>query len=154
MSVGCSIHRNNYSLSLLWGRREKGYLFPAGRPNPTNQPHPHVALWSDCPPLDYSSIKNKIKRGKMSTAVFFSKSLVDTGVLPLISTSFGPRRSGNGSQTHGILQHWLFGSQSLVQTEAFTQMGSRNCPGMGDSSSGSPEGLRCSPLLCGWKLFF
>ena len=24
-----------------------------------------------------------------------------------------------------------------------------NCSGMGDSSSGSPEGLRCSPLLCG-----
>ena len=56
-------------------------------------------------------------------------------------------RSGNGSQTHGILQHWLFGSQSLVQTEACTPMGSRNCSGMGDSSSGSLEGLRCgSPL--------
>ena len=26
--------------------------------------------------------------------------------------------------------------------------------GMGDSSSGSPEGLRCSPLLCGRKHFF
>jgi hypothetical protein len=57
-------------------------------------------------------------------------------------------------QTHGFLQHWLFGSQSLVQTEACTQMGSRNCSGMGDSYSGSPEGLRCSPLLCGRKLFF
>ena len=54
-------------------------------------------------------------------------------------------------QTHGFLQHWLFRSQSLVQTEACTQMG---CSGMGDSSSGSPEGLRCSPLLCRWKLFF
>jgi len=25
---------------------------------------------------------------------------------------------------------------------------------MADSSSGSPEGLRCSPLLCGRELFF
>jgi len=93
----------------------------------------------------------------MSTAtgaVFLPQSLADTGVLPLISASFWTSSLGNGSQTHGILQHWLFGSQSLVQTEACTQMGSRNCSGMGDSSSGSPEGLRCSPFLCGRKLFF
>jgi len=51
-------------------------------------------------------------------------------------------------------RHEIFRSQSLVQTEACTQMGSRKCSGMGDSSSGSPEGLRCSPLLCGRKLFF
>jgi len=33
------------------------------------------------------------------------------------------------------------------------QMGSGNCSGMSDSSSGSPERLRCSPLLFGRKLF-
>ena len=38
-------------------------------------------------------------------------------------------------------------SQSLVLTEARTQMGSRTRSGMGDSSSGAPEGLRYSPLL-------
>jgi len=37
---------------------------------------------------------------------------------------------------------------------AYTQMGSWNCSGMGDSSFGSPARLRCSTLLCGWKLFF
>ena len=36
----------------------------------------------------------------------------------------------------------ILGSQSLVQTEACTQMGSRNCSGMGESSSGSLDRLR------------
>ena len=58
------------------------------------------------------------------------------------------------ARKHGILQHWLFGSQSPVQAEACTKMGSRNCSGMGDSSSGSPAKFRGSPLLCGRKLFF
>jgi len=34
------------------------------------------------------------------------------------------RRSGSGPQTHSILKHWLFGSQSLVQAGAYVQMGS------------------------------
>ena len=62
---------------------------------------------------------------------------------------FRPRRSGNGSQTHSILKHWLFGSQGLVQTEACTQMGSCSCSGMSDTSFGSPEGLRCNPSSAG-----
>jgi len=86
--------------------------------------------------------------------VFLPQSLADTGVLPLISAPFWTSSLGKWLATHGFLQHWLFRSQSLVQTEACTQMGSRNCSGIGDSSSGSPEGLRCSPLLCGRKLFF
>ena len=40
-----------------------------------------------------------------------------------------------------------------ARQRASTQMESRNCSGMGDSSSGSPEGLRCSPLLYGRELF-
>jgi hypothetical protein len=67
---------------------------------------------------------------------------------------FGPRRSGNGSQTHGILQHWLFGRQPYsdrsLLANGVTQL-------LGDGrlfflvAWGT---LRCSPLLCGWKLFF
>jgi len=48
-----------------------------------------------------------------------------------------------------ILKHRLFGSQGLLQAESCTEMGSRNCSGMNDSSSESPESLRISPLLCG-----
>ena len=33
------------------GGGKMGVFFPAGRPKPTYPPHPHVALWSDCPPL-------------------------------------------------------------------------------------------------------
>ena len=85
----------------------------------------------------------------LKTSFFSSK------ITPLRKSHGRLRLSGLESrQTHGFLQHWLFRSQSLVQTEACTQMGSRNCSGMGDSSSGSPEGLRFIPLLCGWKLFF
>ena len=80
--------------------------------------------------------------------VFVPRSLADTGVLPPTSASFWT----------SSLRKWLANtrhfSQRLVPTEAYTQMGSRNCSGMGDSFSESPEGLRCSPLLCGRKLFF
>ena len=37
------------------GGGKKGVIFPAGRPKPTYPLHPHVALWSDCPPLGNSS---------------------------------------------------------------------------------------------------
>ena len=42
----------------------------------------------------------------------------------------------------------------LVQAEAYTQVGSRNCSRMGDSSPGSPSRLRDSPLLCWREVFF
>ena len=45
-------------------------------------------------------------------------------------------------------------AKALFRQKTCSQMASRNCSGLGDSSSGSPEGLRCSPLLCGRKLFF
>ena len=58
---------------------------------------------------------------------------------------FGPRCSGVGSQTHRIPRHQLIGSYGCIQIEPCARMGSRNCSGVGDSSSGSPRGFYSSP---------
>ena len=45
-----------------------------------------------------------------------------------------------------------YSDKSLHVTYNYTQMESRQCSGMGDSSSWSPERLRWSLLLCGGEL--
>ena len=58
------------------------------------------------------------------------------------------------ARKHTAFYNIGFSEAIALFRQACTQMGSRNCSGMGDSSSGSPERFRCSPLLCGRKLLF
>ena len=58
------------------------------------------------------------------------------------------------ARKHTAFYNIGFSEAIALFRQACTQMGSRNCSGMGDSSSGSPERFRCSPLLCERKLLF
>ena len=97
----------------------------------------------------------------MSTAtavVFLPQSLADTGVLPLTSASFWTFQiniAREMARKHTAFYNIGFSeAQSLVQTEACTQMGSRNCSGMGDSSPGSPEDFVVFPSSAGGNSSF